>query len=65
MTVDEVVHGALTLLKNLKFTILNPWLKPHEIHLPPSAMLVRDPGSRPGEGGMTSKIWLQVSLAGF
>ena len=45
--------------------ILNPWLKPHEIHLPPSAMLVRDPGSRPGEGGMTSKIWLQVSLAGF
>ena len=39
MTIDEVVHGALTLLKNLKFTILNPWLKPHLLS---SAVLVRD-----------------------
>ena len=51
VTVDEVVHGALTLLKNPKFTILNPSLKPHEIHLLPSAVLVRDPGSRPEGGG--------------
>lgn len=31
-------------LKNWEATILNPLLKPHEIHLPPSVLHLRKPG---------------------
>ena len=53
-------------LKNWKATILNPLLKPHEIHLPPSVLLLRKPGQLlAGEGRLTSPVWLSVALAGF
>lgn len=41
---DNGVHDDCTPWKNLKATILSPKLKPQEIHLPVSALLVNKPG---------------------
>lgn len=61
VTVYRAVHGTLTPVRNLKAVLLNPYLKPHEIHLRLSALLVKELG-RARESGVASQVWLwQVS----
>lgn len=64
VTVYRAVRGAFTPVRNLKAVLLNPYLKPHEIHLRLSALLVKELGEllQARESRVTSQVWLwQVS----